>query len=501
MTSEDCDLKSALFLEQAALSFRSFSLSGPTHSRARKSCFHSVLAGHRYNKCNLKRHALHCYRVFNQDAWYAAIEHVNFTVAKLMLTLSSKNSVKFSSIEKPLDDSTKLLFREQAMELFKRNTDKVVFFTDLIKELTSSENDCNQTINLPNLPCVKSVRKESPEGTTTRRDGRHTTFLSEPLVLHVDLINGFPVRLCDVNLFTSDETVACSVTPIIDFENDFCEKSVTFSLIPSSAGNFDILGMEFTIAGGTKLIRCKRHFNKSHSNRLRFLSIQTLPPVQVNIRAGSYADNVDAVELMSGETVDVDIRVNNWKITNASWRPSSIRLFTNAQLFRDGIEITHQNQGIMNKQHSISLNWAESNIFTLRSPIDSRPHLLFFKIEYFDESKKESRTVGRSLEIYVRECLIVESVVERVVSLRNTLSTTIVLSVNQRNEKNDIVIETLKVWPGLTAHILVSDSVISWSSFSRQGFLSLEDTQKSFCLNNNSNSGLLGGLVLFSSTA
>ena len=59
MTSEDCDLRSAVLLEQAALCF----LAGPARKTLpRKYAFHMVLAGHRYSKAGQRKHSLRCYK-------------------------------------------------------------------------------------------------------------------------------------------------------------------------------------------------------------------------------------------------------------------------------------------------------------------------------------------------------------------------------------------------------------------------------------------------------
>ncbi|KAI1309455.1 Trafficking protein particle complex subunit 8 [Halotydeus destructor] len=92
MTSEDSDLRSALFLEQAAKCF----LTSPT-PRTRKAAFHYVLAGHRYNKCGLKRHALACYSKFASPHWTHAIDHVNATVLRLQQQLQVNNVSNRSS--------------------------------------------------------------------------------------------------------------------------------------------------------------------------------------------------------------------------------------------------------------------------------------------------------------------------------------------------------------------------------------------------------------------
>ena len=460
MTSEDCDLRSALFLEQAALSFKESS------SRSRKASFHYVLAGHRYNKCHLKRHALHCYRVFDKKHWYAAVEHVNHTLSKLMLALSCNGLTK--ETQESFDDSNlKSSLRYQAIEVLKNNSEKVIFFNDLVKELNGEE--VARIVYLPNIPVVRSVRREPIEGTFTRRDGRHTCFLNEHLVVNMDIANGFPIRLIDVTLFTSDdqqEMVSCSVVSAVELEGDFREKSVAFLVTPIETGNFDILGIEYTTGSASNVMRCRRHFHHKTLNQLRFFSLKSLPVIQVNLRIGSYADNVDAVEMMSGETCHMEITVNG---NDSSWTPSSIKLYTNAQLFKDGIDLKQTSSEVV-----VPLVWMQSNVFHLRSPIESRRHVITFRIEYHDN--KDSRSTTRKVEVYVRECFVVECVVQNVVSLRNTLSSMIIL----RGKEGSSV----QVWPGLTAHILL-DSIINWSSFSRQGFLSLEETSQSF-LNSNS---------------
>lgn len=59
MTSEDCDLRSAVLLEQAALCF----LCEPVRrALPRKYAFHMVLAGHRYSKAGQRKHSLRCYK-------------------------------------------------------------------------------------------------------------------------------------------------------------------------------------------------------------------------------------------------------------------------------------------------------------------------------------------------------------------------------------------------------------------------------------------------------
>ncbi|XP_028258909.1 trafficking protein particle complex subunit 8 [Parambassis ranga] len=94
MTSEDSDLRSALFLEQAAHCF--INMRNPM---VRKFAFHMILAGHRFGKAGQKRHALRCYcqamQVYKERGWSLAEDHINFTIGRQSFTLRQpENAVK-----------------------------------------------------------------------------------------------------------------------------------------------------------------------------------------------------------------------------------------------------------------------------------------------------------------------------------------------------------------------------------------------------------------------
>lgn len=86
MTSEDSDLRSALFLEQASYSFLH-----STPPLYRKYAFHSVLAGHRFSKAGQRKHAFRCYKqayqVFKDRGWSLAEDHIQYTIGKQALSL------------------------------------------------------------------------------------------------------------------------------------------------------------------------------------------------------------------------------------------------------------------------------------------------------------------------------------------------------------------------------------------------------------------------------
>lgn len=81
MTGEDSDLRSGLFLEQAAHCF----LRG-TKPMVRKYGFHLVMAGHRYGKANQRQHAYRCYElasyVLENNTWSIAKSHIQFALGR-----------------------------------------------------------------------------------------------------------------------------------------------------------------------------------------------------------------------------------------------------------------------------------------------------------------------------------------------------------------------------------------------------------------------------------
>ncbi|KAI8580324.1 hypothetical protein K450DRAFT_237985 [Umbelopsis ramanniana AG] len=81
MTGEDSDLRSALFLEQAAHCF----LRTP-RPMVRKYGFHLIMAGHRFGKAVQRQHAFRCYtlsyKMFADHGWTLAEDHINFALGK-----------------------------------------------------------------------------------------------------------------------------------------------------------------------------------------------------------------------------------------------------------------------------------------------------------------------------------------------------------------------------------------------------------------------------------
>ncbi|KAI7861325.1 ER-golgi trafficking TRAPP I complex 85 kDa subunit-domain-containing protein, partial [Spinellus fusiger] len=87
MTGEDSDLRSALFLEQAA---HCFLRTG--NPMVRKYGFHLVMAGHSYGKALQRQHAFRCYRlashIMEGQEWSIAKSHIQFTLGRQAYHLS-----------------------------------------------------------------------------------------------------------------------------------------------------------------------------------------------------------------------------------------------------------------------------------------------------------------------------------------------------------------------------------------------------------------------------
>ncbi|CAO3683651.1 unnamed protein product [Rhizopus stolonifer] len=98
MTGEDSDLRSALFLEQAALCF----LRANNKPMVRKYGFHLVMAGQRYGKASQRLHAFRCYEmaisVLDSSSWTIAKNHVQFALGRQAFHLARlEDSVTYFS--------------------------------------------------------------------------------------------------------------------------------------------------------------------------------------------------------------------------------------------------------------------------------------------------------------------------------------------------------------------------------------------------------------------
>lgn len=113
MTGEDSDLRSGLFLEQAAHCF----LRAPM---VRKYGFHLVMAGHRYGKAQQRWHAYRCYQlasyVLEGHHWSVAQSHIQFALGRQAFHLNKlKEAVSyFSSVLTDVHQQTTTVHQQVA---------------------------------------------------------------------------------------------------------------------------------------------------------------------------------------------------------------------------------------------------------------------------------------------------------------------------------------------------------------------------------------------------
>ncbi|RWS25372.1 trafficking protein particle complex subunit 8-like protein [Leptotrombidium deliense] len=438
MTSEENDLRSALFLEQAAKCFIDANV-----SRKRKAAFHYVLAGHRYNRCGLKRHALSCYLRYSTPHWLSAIDHVNFTAAKLYLQICNIL----------VDENSKNVYRNNGLEILRSNSDTEIFFNEFIKEIRKDDSTTNNSKNLYLLkvPFVRSVFRESVEGSNLLNK-RQICYVNEIVNVHLTLRNSFHIILNNFKLLCNTDDIVCE--PISVELQPFDDQTVTLKICPKIQCDFDLLGVQYTL--NNILFVC--NFHEKLLSSLKFKSIVALPPIDIGIKVSSLVESVDAVELFAGEIVDLCISL---KMSNSSetWIPSKVLLSSNCCIL-SGMEPNNFHN------NPIVVKFNEKNFFKLQAPTVAKTYSLYFKVECFDGLTNKSRTFVKNIELYVRECLNIDGFIENVISLKNVLSNNAVTLIGELGN-------SCELYPALTAHILVNSDFVTWKFGDRKGVINL----------------------------
>lgn len=466
MTSEENDLHSGLFLEQAAKAFK-------FNGKNRKSSFHFVLSGHRYNKSGLSSLALISYRRYLCKDWFFSVEHVQYTLSKLYL--KSKYQ-----LDQELDQELRI----RGVDTLRRNCDKEIFFQDFKIEaekminwwkeengqtMVSGQTRSNgqtmvsgqirsngQPVFDLDIPFIKSVKKEEIEGSFTSKDGSSSCFIHESFSVSLTLWTPFNVEAKNVSLIASITGSSSNVTSSssnvtnptlvnvtshdLTFTPD--EMAVKFKITPSIEGHFDMIGIQFLVGNG---IICRKLLGEKMANKLKFNCIKSLPPLELILSrsvSNETLNDVQTIESLSGEVVPLNALVRI--LMKDDWTPSGIKLTTSSGL-------------------SMAVHLNQMVTLDIVSPSEPGSHLVDIRMEYFDGTK--SRSLTRSIELFVREVLLIENLIHGVISLRNILSTGQSLSVMNHS-----------LSPGLTAHLLVHDSFfVHWNLGSRKGQLRIQN--------------------------
>jgi len=128
LTNEECELRSALLLEQAAHCY--------LHNNPpmiRKYAFHMILAGHRYSKAAQRKHTLRCYtnalNVYKEKGWHLAEDHMNFIIGRQCFNLGQledsqdalRKLLTYQSFQLPLQQASHL---REFLAVFKQVIEK-----------------------------------------------------------------------------------------------------------------------------------------------------------------------------------------------------------------------------------------------------------------------------------------------------------------------------------------------------------------------------------------
>jgi hypothetical protein len=229
-------------------------------------------------------------------------------------------------------------------------------------------------------------------------------------------------------------------------------KTIVLYSTATSECDFDLIGVEYETSNGI-LARC--NFSDKIRDSLKFAAICSLPPLDVHVKIALNAEDMDAVELYTGEIVELDLIVGTQIGHDASWTPSRITLETNANL------LTSDKRKSKNE-----IEFRTLCKYKVQAPSQAKSETVYFKIEYFDAVTNKSRSTSRNVELFVRECLVVETSSANVVSVRNVLSTNYVTLFAQQDD-------AVELMPGLTAHVLCDNAVIPWTSSDRHGLLAI----------------------------
>lgn len=436
LPSDDNDLRSALFLEQAA---KCFQIASP--SRKRKAAFHYVLAGHRYNRCGFKRLALACYVRFSFSPWTSALEHINYTAAKLYLQIANSTA----------EEQLRLLYREKGLHLLRINAEKQLFFTEFIKELKKTQNS-NFSAIVPhlNVPIIRNISRSTIEGLPLNKNLKQNCFLNEPVVLSLTLFSSFEIILDDLRLCCDNSNIEC-VSNSITLESSQ-EQTIKSSLISNTICDFNVTGLSYSIEG----LKFQHNFHEKWRKMLMFNCLKTLPPLDVFIKIGHYAENMNSIELITGQSIEMILKLTFCDPTNNS-SDYRAHLYTNIPFLDSTIS----------SSQPIKVSFGKDNVFILQAPSSPRTHSFFFKIVYtkIDEPYKD-RTYTRNIDVFVRECVQIDGLLEKVASLRN-LSSNSSISISSGGKDN------LVIGPGLTGHLLTHNHVIDWTINNAKGQISL----------------------------
>jgi trafficking protein particle complex subunit 8 len=149
--SDDADIRSGLFLEQAAQCY----LAQP-QPLIRKYAFFMSLAGHRFNQVGQKKHALRVYKhaldIYESRQWFRAQDHIHFVMSRLNFNLKDMNEALHHILE-ILVKKTKSKKKHEVHD-FSNETNVLKDF--ILYSNTLNKDACNKLTNIP-VPLIDYV--------------------------------------------------------------------------------------------------------------------------------------------------------------------------------------------------------------------------------------------------------------------------------------------------------------------------------------------------------
>ncbi|XP_054164361.1 trafficking protein particle complex subunit 8-like [Oppia nitens] len=495
MTGDDSELRSALFLEQASLCFLA------AGSRQRKAAFHYVLAGHRFNKCYLKHYALAAYRQYPTSQWTDASDFVSLTVGRLYLNIYNTNPALYGH------------YRRSGLELFRINARKEPFFHEFIREIkkdfeliadnnsmaktTSSSaaaaSSAADSIHYLDIPFIHSVGYEPTNNSVVTKKDRNLCFLGEEIVFRLCLTTPFAYvlhRLCfyttgtNTNSATAvaDVTAAVIDCPAITTTLDTNDPIwIQLSIKANTECEFDILGVDYKCDDIVD-IRCP--FSDKQRAGLRFRAIKTLPLIHMELRFKNESleqwSASPSLPVYTNEIIELLLKLSIGETSAAAtiWRPSSVRLTTNAILLNSDNNNSSVITNARTQTMAIVFDGDHSEtMFKIQMPSTSSDRYdVQFTVTYRDNSGNQSRSVCRTLSFSVSECLRLDSCVQEVLSLTNTLPTTAITVIpfpepggqqpqpqQQQHQALSTTVVNIELPPQLTGHVLTNGRSLAWS--------------------------------------